>query len=193
MENVALFGTSADPPTVAHFAILQALSRHYDRVLLWAADNPFKSDQTPLYHRQEMLKVLLNTTSPNLANVALRPELSHRRSLVSVQRAMEFWPEAEMLLIVGSDILPTLGDWYAIDQLIKLVRFLIIPRPGAPIDSSLLENFQAQGGQIETANFVGLNVSSSDFRLRRTSGAVPNGILDYVKRHGLYQTEGMNV
>lgn len=42
MTRVALFGTSADPPTVGHQAILRWLSEHYDQVAVWAADNPFK-------------------------------------------------------------------------------------------------------------------------------------------------------
>ena len=43
MKSVALFGTSADPPTSGHGAILGWLSQHYDQVAVWAADNPFKS------------------------------------------------------------------------------------------------------------------------------------------------------
>ncbi|NJM46313.1 MAG: nicotinic acid mononucleotide adenylyltransferase, partial [Alkalinema sp. RU_4_3] len=43
MLKLALFGTSADPPTLGHLAIVNYLSAKYDRVAVWAADNPFKS------------------------------------------------------------------------------------------------------------------------------------------------------
>ena len=43
--RIALFGTSADPPTAGHQKILRWLSEGYDRVAVWAADNPFKCHQ----------------------------------------------------------------------------------------------------------------------------------------------------
>ncbi|MEY2856531.1 MAG: nicotinic acid mononucleotide adenyltransferase, partial [Cyanobacteriota bacterium] len=55
MKTIALFGTSADPPTIGHQTILQWLSQHYDRIVVWASDNPFKQHQTPLKFRSEML------------------------------------------------------------------------------------------------------------------------------------------
>ena len=57
--NVALFGTSADPPTAGHQAILKWLSERYDWVAVWASDNPFKFHQTSLEHRGAMLRLLI--------------------------------------------------------------------------------------------------------------------------------------
>ena len=57
--RIALFGTSADPPTAGHQEILQWLSERYDWVAVWAADNPFKSHQTALLHRAAMLQLLI--------------------------------------------------------------------------------------------------------------------------------------
>ncbi|MGL5832760.1 MAG: nicotinate-nucleotide adenylyltransferase, partial [Waterburya sp.] len=34
MKKIALFGTSADPPTIGHQTILQWLSQHYDHVVV---------------------------------------------------------------------------------------------------------------------------------------------------------------
>ena len=188
-ETIALFGTSADPPTVGHLAILSWLGHHYDRVLVWAADNPFKSDQTALVHRQQMLKKLLTLMLPPLTNVFWMPELSSPRSLRSVQMVKSLWPDADLVLVIGSDILSSLGNWYAIDQLIQLVRFVLIPRPGAPIEPSQLEAFRMRGGRIEIADLCGLEVSSSDFRLHHRKDVVPDVVLDYLQTHKLYQAE----
>ena len=45
--KIALFGTSADPPTAAHQTILQCLADHYDQVAVWASDNPLKKKTNP--------------------------------------------------------------------------------------------------------------------------------------------------
>ena len=47
MTQIALFGTSADPPSIAHREILRWLCDRYDWVAVWASDNPMKPQQTP--------------------------------------------------------------------------------------------------------------------------------------------------
>jgi cytidyltransferase-related domain len=59
MTKIALFGTSADPPTSGHQAILFWLSQRFDKVVVWASDNPFKNHQTLLEHRMAMLSLLI--------------------------------------------------------------------------------------------------------------------------------------
>ena len=192
-ETIALFGTSADPPTIGHRAILAWLSQRYDQVFVWAADNPFKSDQTPLFHRQQMLRQLLEAGAPSFVNVVWRPDLSHQWSLMSVQKVKVDWPDAALVLVIGSDILASLQNWHAIDQLIRLVKFVVLHRPGTPIETPYLEAFRHRGGVIEVAEFYGPEVSSSDFRLHHRLEVVPQSVLDYVWEHNLYPIEDVHV
>ncbi|MGL6133191.1 MAG: nicotinate-nucleotide adenylyltransferase, partial [Prochlorococcaceae cyanobacterium] len=41
-STVAMLGTSADPPTRGHQALLEGLLNLYPRVATWASDNPVK-------------------------------------------------------------------------------------------------------------------------------------------------------
>lgn len=192
-ETIALFGTSADPPTIGHRAILSGLARHYDRVLVWAVDNPFKENQTSLCHRQQMLKLLLESMVLPLSNVYWMPEISDRRSFKSVQQVQSIWPEAQLVLVVGSDILSSLQDWYAIDRLIQSVQFLIIPRVGFSIVEEQLTVLRAKGGHLKVADFVCPRVSSSDFRLHHRTDGLSEEILAYVMAHDLYQAQDAHV
>lgn len=192
-ETIALFGTSADPPTLGHRAIMLELSQRYDRVLVWAVDNPFKGNQTPLEHRQQMLKILLDSTSPPLPNVTWMPEISDRRSLKSVQQVKGLWPEADLVLVLGSDILSSLSEWYAVDELMQSVRFLMIPRAGFPMVEDQLMALRAQGGRIEIADFDCPMVSSSDFRMNRRTEGLSEDVLKYLTAHHLYQTQEVHV
>ncbi len=38
--TIALFGTSADPPTCGHQALLEGLVAMFPKVATWASDNP---------------------------------------------------------------------------------------------------------------------------------------------------------
>ena len=48
---VALFGTSADPPTRGHQALLEGLLQLYPTVATGASDNPLKQHGAPLEQR----------------------------------------------------------------------------------------------------------------------------------------------
>ena len=49
--TIALLGTSADPPTRGHQALLEQLLEHHGQVVTWASDNPGKCHALPLADR----------------------------------------------------------------------------------------------------------------------------------------------
>ena len=60
---VALFGTSADPPTVGHRAVLAGLLELYPLVCTWASNNPFKQHGAPLEVRAALLAAVVDELS----------------------------------------------------------------------------------------------------------------------------------
>src|ERR687894_2893931 len=128
MINIALFGTSADPPTSAHQAILTWLSHHYDLVAVWASDNPFKSHQTPLEHRSTMLRLLIEEIELPRRNISLYQSLSSPRTLETVEQARQYWgSQVDLTLVIGADLVNQMPRWYQIDQLLKQVQLLVVP------------------------------------------------------------------
>nr|WP_197064754.1 adenylyltransferase/cytidyltransferase family protein [Leptolyngbya sp. KIOST-1] len=103
--HVALFGTSADPPHRGHAAILAWLATQFDHVAVWTANNPFKAHQTDLGDRFRMLELLIDELDAPPQRVQVHPELSHRRTVVTLERARQIWPGARFALVVGADLL----------------------------------------------------------------------------------------
>ncbi|MCM1984745.1 nicotinate-nucleotide adenylyltransferase [Lyngbya confervoides] len=186
MATFALFGTSADPPTVGHQEILLALAARYDRVLVWAVENPFKQGQTSLNDRQQMLGLLVRAVNAAGSSVEWRPDLSRRFTVDSVQRVRQQWPEAELVVVIGSDIVPSLLHWHCVDRLFSLASFLVVPRPGSPVEESELLVCRARGARIVMADFRGLPVSSSAVRAGSGTDAVPQEVWEYIWAHQLY-------
>ena len=183
--EIALFGTSADPPTIGHQSILHWLARHYDRVVVWASDNPFKQHQTPLQYRTEMLEQ--GIADLKLNNISLHPELSDRFTFVTVNRAKERWgKEAKFSLVIGSDILPQIHNWYRIEELLAEVKVIIVPRLGYTIKTKDLANFSDLGGEYAIASLNAPKVSSSTYRLHKDRDLVTSSVRDYIYRHNLY-------
>ena len=57
--TIALLGTSADPPTRGHQALLEGLLGHFQRVATWASDNPMKQHDADLKLRSALLETLV--------------------------------------------------------------------------------------------------------------------------------------
>ena len=186
MKKIALFGTSADPPTIGHQTFLHWLSQHYDLVVVWASDNPFKQDQTPLQYRNEMLQLAVDDLGLN--NISLHPELSDRYTLITVNKARQKWGQnIELSLVIGSDILPQIHSWYCIKELLKQVKLLIVPRAGYGIETADLASLNRLGGEYAIASLKVAEASSSNYRVQKDQSLVTPAVKDYIEQRNLYQ------
>lgn len=189
--QIALFGTSADPPNVAHRAILQWLSQNFDRVAVWASDNPFKSNQTSIEHRWKMLQLTiedLQQTDNQVSgchNVGLYRQLSSSKALYSVEIAQSLWSNANFTFVIGADLIAQLCRWYHFEELLQQVRILAIPRPGYSIDRQAIEPLQ-QIGCIEIADLQMPDVSSTTYRQTKDASAISDRVEAYIEREKLY-------
>jgi nicotinate-nucleotide adenylyltransferase len=186
MLNVALFGTSADPPTVGHLTILRSLSEQFDEVAVWAADNPFKSHQTPLDHRTQMLRLLIEDLNCPKHNVRVYPELSHPRTLITLERAKHHWQGAEFTLVVGFDVARQLPKWFRAEELLRQIKVLVVPRSGYSLDTADVERLQQLGARVAIANLAVPGVSSTAYRAHGDLTGVTHAIQNYIDREQLY-------
>ena len=84
MAAIALFGTSADPPTCGHRALLEGLLSLYPLVATWASDNPLKQHGAPLEIRVQLLAALVAAiANPRLS---LEQQLSSPWSIETLER-----------------------------------------------------------------------------------------------------------
>ncbi|MCX7594350.1 MAG: nicotinate-nucleotide adenylyltransferase [Fischerella sp.] len=188
--RVALFGTSADPPTAGHQAIIKWLSQRYDRVVVWAADNPFKSHQTPLEHRVAMLRLLIADIDSPSHNISLEQELSSLRTLETLDKAKQRWGEdTEFTLVVGSDLLTQLPRWYRVEDLLQQVQLLVVPRPGYVIDQSSLQAVENLGAKIAIAQLNAPDVSSTAYREHGDLETLTPPVIDYIHQQHLYKCQ----
>jgi len=187
--KIALFGTSADPPTYGHLAILQWLACRYDRVGVWASDNPFKLNQTPLSYRNQMLRLLTTTLEDKTPNLQVHPELSYPRTITTVHRAREIWPQAKFTFVLGADLLPQLTTWYQARELLTEVDLLVIPRSGYAILPESIARINRLGGSMTIADLTTPDISSSAYRNYAKPNAVPPSVQYYIQQENLYSCQ----
>jgi len=162
MAAIALLGTSADPPTCGHRALLEGLLTLYPLVATWASDNPLKQHGAPLEIRVQLLAALVAAiANPRLS---LEQQLSSPWSIETLERAAQRWPDHELVFVVGSDLLPQIPHWRQADQLLANVRLAVAPRQGWPLQQLDLERLRQAGATIE---LLPLHIPASASRLVR--------------------------
>jgi nicotinate-nucleotide adenylyltransferase len=194
MTDIALFGTSADPPNIAHRAIVQWLSQHFDRVAVWASDNPLKPQQTPIAHRAQMLKLTIESLQKAASdpfaysNIEVRPDLSSPKALISVERAKMLWSNATFTFVVGSDLIAQMLRWYCAIEFLQQVRVLVIPRPGCLVREADVEPLRKLTF-VEIAPLQMPDVSSTAYRNTKDKMAIDPQVAAYIDREQLYLNE----
>ncbi|MEC4805766.1 MAG: nicotinate-nucleotide adenylyltransferase [Jaaginema sp. PMC 1079.18] len=187
MQNIALFGTSADPPTEGHKAILRWLSQHFDWVAVWASNNPFKSHGTTLEQRMTMLHLLVLEIATPHHNISLEESLSSSRTIETVYQARQKWgQQVKFTFVMGADLLGQFPNWYRVQELVQKTQFLIIPRPHYEITPETLNKLDQLGAKYKIADFQPPPVSSTAYRQQTDPHAVSPTVQQYIQQEQLY-------
>ena len=190
---VALFGTSADPPTIGHQAILDGLAQHYPMVATWASDNPLKHHGAPLAVRRQLLQTVVDGIKgqiPQGCHLELRQDFSSRRTLDSVRAARNCFPTARLLFVVGVDLLPQIPDWYRASELLRCCCLAVVPRHNWPRQEQAMARLEASGAQLEALPLRIPAVASSQVRQQPDPALVPKELLPTLVSQRLYGFTG---
>ncbi len=185
MMKIALFGTSADPPTLAHQKIMHWLSESFPLVAVWAADNPDKVHEATLGQRARMLELLV--ADLNHPPVRVYQELSHRYTYKTLNFAQQLWPAAEFSLVIGGDLVGQIERWQGGIELIRQVELLVVPRPGWSIQPESLRRLAELGGRVQLVTDLHTPpVSSTAIRQHHDRYGLTPAVAAYIDRLDLY-------
>jgi nicotinate-nucleotide adenylyltransferase len=184
--KLALFGTSADPPTTGHLAVLRWLTQHFDHVAVWASDNPFKAHPAALAHRTAMLRLLIAELQLSSDQIQVYPDLSYSRTLITIEQAQKRWLGAELTLVVGADLAGQLPRWFRAAELLQKVKLLVVPRPGYPVVPEDLDRLRHLGATVTIADLDPPAVSSTQYREQGRPDSITPVIQAYIDREQLY-------
>ena len=181
---IALLGTSADPPTYGHQALLTGLLTIFPKVVTWASDNPTKSHVESLRNRHALLNALVNAIAhPHLQ---LIQDLSSPWTITTLEKAVEIWPEEELVFVIGSDLAKQIPNWENPKAILNMARIGITLREGWPLEKEHISNLQSLGGKIDLLPLNIPSSASSQIRREPKLSEMPDSILPVVLEHKLY-------
>jgi nicotinate-nucleotide adenylyltransferase len=99
-------------------------------------------------------------------------------------------PNTDLYFITGADALANILTWHDVDALFGLAHFIGCTRPGHRLTGQGLPD-----GKVSLVEIPALAISSSECRHRVAAGEpvwylVPDGVVQYIAKRGLYQRTG---
>ena len=185
-NRIALFGTSADPPTIGHKKILEELSNIYSCTITYASDNPKKKHKENIFFRKLLLETLIKDI--NNPKIIFNQKISSQWAIQSIEECKKFYAFNKLDFVIGSDLITEIFSWKNFDKIIHQVKFLIIKREGYPIESNTLKMLETNEVIFEISSLKIPNISSSMVRLNNNYSNLPKSLIDIVKKNNLYES-----
>ena len=185
-NRIALFGTSADPPTIGHKKILEELANIYSCVITYASDNPKKKHKENIFFRNLLLKSLIKDI--NNPKIIFNETISSQWAIESIEECKKIYPFSKVDFVIGSDLITEIFSWKHFDKIIHAVKLLIIKREGYLIESNTLKMLKKNKVIFEIYSLNIPNISSSMVRLNNNYSDLPKSLIDIVKKNNLYES-----
>ena len=182
--RVGLYGGTFDPIHNGHIRVIQELiSKHIvDHLLILPAGEPRLRESAPIAtgaQRRTMCQLAVNEFTAEIKkSVEVNPIEILREgpsyTIDTVEAVAQSFEGDTIVLILGSDAYEKIGDWHRIDELKRLVEFVVIDRPEFP-------------GEHNTS-IDAIAVSATDIRAKK-SDQVPAAVAAYIKEQNLYASK----
>ena len=185
-KSIALFGTSADPPTIGHKKILEELSKIYDFTISYVSNNPQKKHIEDISIRSHLLKTLIDDLDN--PKILFNQKISSQWAVESIKKCKEIYKFNNLDFVIGSDLIKDIFYWKNFDKIILEVSFFIILREGYPVESNTLKMLETYRVKFKISTIKTPNISSSKFRLNFNCSNLPSSLIDIVKKNNLYES-----
>ncbi|MEI6890966.1 MAG: nicotinate-nucleotide adenylyltransferase [Pontiella sp.] len=201
-KRIGIFGGTFDPVHVGHLVIAQDAAEQLglsEIIFIPAAIPPHKQhvQQSSAEHRLSMLDVALEgDVRFNVSDIeARRGGVSYTFDTICEVKSNQ--SDIDLVLIVGSDTLIDLHNWYKIDELLGLCEVASFRRPGdgdlKQIEQkvNLPEHYKKQVLKNSFESHM-IGISSTEVRMRVAEGLsikylVPPEVETYIFEQSLYR------
>ena len=132
MKEVVIFGGSFDPVHKGHIEIIKTLSQNYSKVIVLPNFlNPLKTKSAPANLRLKWLYETIDFDNVEISDYEIKQNKPYY-TIDSIRYFKQFYDK--IYFVIGADNLETLDKWKNIDELKKLVEFIVVTRDNIPIN-----------------------------------------------------------
>jgi len=195
--RIGVFGGTFDPVHNGHLVAASEVAHALAlaEVIFVPTGQPWQKEDRDLAAAEDryLMAVIATAYDPLLSVSRVdidRPGETYTIDTLRDLRA-ERGPAAEFYFIMGADALSGVSTWHNAENLFSMAHFVGCTRPGHPIDT---HGLGSQGFTL--IEIPALEISSTACRDRVRAGKpirylVPDGVIQYIAKRGLYQDQGV--
>ncbi|HLR08273.1 MAG TPA: nicotinate-nucleotide adenylyltransferase [Bacillota bacterium] len=187
MKHVGILGGTFDPPHIGHLIVAEEVRIAMDLAEIWFIPTykpPHK--QQALSGIQDRVIMLEKAIADNRYFKLNRVEANRREKSYTIDTMVHLkamYPNTKFYFIIGADMVDYLPNWYKINELMEMVTFVGVKRPGYTLKTTF---------PIVEVDVPEIDVSSTMLRRRLENGWsikywVPEKVEKYIKEKRLYE------
>lgn len=187
MKKIGILGGTFNPPHIGHLLIANEV-RHaleLDEVRLMPTSLPphkLAAGYAKAEQRLQMVELAVADVEGLVASSFEVERGGISYTYDTMEALTELEPESEFYFIIGGDMIDMLSDWYRIDDLTKLIRFVGVRRPYSENKTNY---------PVEIINIPEIYLSSTLVRERFAKGGTvslltPSTVEMFIREEGLY-------
>jgi nicotinate-nucleotide adenylyltransferase len=190
--RLGIFGGTFDPIHLGHVEVADAVrdALALDRMLVVVAKHPWQKQNRPVTPAEDRYAMVAAALADLPGLEASRLELNRGGPSYTIDTVLQLRadaPDAELFVVVGADVVGTLGTWHHELELRDLVTLAVVDRPGA------VHLDPPAGWRTVRVAVRPVAVSSTDLRMaletgRTVVGLVPDAVIRCIFDRGLYAT-----
>jgi nicotinate-nucleotide adenylyltransferase len=199
--RLGIFGGTFDPVHLGHLILAEQCREQarLDQVLFVPAARPPHKEQralTPFAQRVEMLSLAVAGHAAFKIDELEKDRAGPSYTVHTLEAIHERHPDAELLLLIGSDTLHDLPQWYEPIRILQLAGLLIAARPDwqvlSPPDIRAALRLSAEVPlRTQVVRMPLIDISSRDLRRRAGQNVslrylVPRAVEAYIQDKRLY-------
>lgn len=200
MLRIGIFGGTFSPPHNGHLYIAREALRQakLDKMVFVPCGNPYHK-RTPakidVKHRFEMTSFAIeNEPEFEISDVEV-DLIGPSYTAETLEKLKPLYPDSRLCLLVGGDSLLDMTGWYKPEEIFKRAEIIVANRGGVDsgrIDKAVGEYKRIFNADITVIDITPVEISATDIRDRLKkgrdlSGIVPDKVLDYINKTGIYR------
>lgn len=190
-DKVGILGGTFSPPHIGHLIMAEQVKDQLDLDKIFfmpTAEPPHSSATKKTISSDKRVQMLELATMDNSDFEIERFEVENggkNYTYDTMTALIELYPTVDFYFIVGGDMIVDMPTWYKIDELIQLVQFVGVNRPGYTVETEY---------PIIMVDIPSTDISSSTIRKKVAQNCsikylVPKDVENYIELEGLYQDD----
>lgn len=197
--RIGIFGGTFNPPHYGHLRLAEEMKNaaSLDKILIIPTSTPPHKESSELAceaDRLEMCRMMFNREYFEISDIEVRRK-GKSYSIDTVTELKKIYPDDELYLIIGSDMLLSFHKWYRFEDILKNVTLCVATREDGiscqELMSYAVNTLKLKADELFISPRAAFVCSSTQVRRKITAGedtasVLPQKIRDYIMENNLY-------